>query len=91
MVWYVLSRPQDQLVATISVVADVADEQSVLMRRVGRPSSETLTTLRPADDGTHMTLARRIPSGSASGALQDAAADLRSRINAYKELLEQPT
>lgn len=90
MVCYVLPRPQDQLVATISVVADVAEEQSVLMRRVGRPSSETLTTLRPADDGTHMTLARRIPSGSTSEVLQEVAADLRSRVNAYKELLEQP-
>jgi hypothetical protein len=82
-------HPDDQLAATISLVADLAEEQWVLTRRVGRPRSELLTSLQPADGGTNVTLTCRLANGSSSDTRQRVAAELQSRLGAYKDLLEQ--
>lgn len=90
MIYQVVPHPDDQLAAGISLVADIAEGQWVLTRRVGRPRGETLTNLQPTEDGTRITITCKLPVGSSSQVQQQVATELQSRMTAYKTLLELP-
>ena len=90
MIYQVLPYPDDKLVIGIYLVADMAEEQWVLTRRVGRPRPATLISLQPAADGTKITLTAGIPRGSSGEIQEQIAASLRSRMDAYADPLEEP-
>lgn len=90
MIYLVRPHPDNQLAAAISLVADLADQEWVRIRRVGRPRSEILTSLLPDAEGTRITLTCTVPKGSSADVQRRVAADLDSRMTAYHQLLEQP-
>ena len=87
MIYQVLPYPDDGLVAGVYLVADMADGQWVRTVRVGRPHTDTLTSIQPAGDGTKITLTARVPRDLAGEAHQQVAAGLRARMGAYQDLL----
>lgn len=89
MIYQVLPCPDDQLVAGIYLVADLAEGHWVLTSRVGRPRGNTLTSLEAAGDGTKITLTARVPRDYSAEIHQQVAAGLRARMNVYQELLAE--
>jgi hypothetical protein len=89
MIYQVLRRPDDRLLAAISLVTEIADEQFVRTIRVGRPWAETLTSLQTVSDGTKITLTGKAP-GAGPAARDQLAAGLRARLDVYQGLLGTP-
>ncbi len=92
MRYSVLPRPDGGLVPMVTIVAELAPESSVLVRRISRPHDETLCRVASDDTGTRLEVTSRWPAPEPGPEYERVSAMLAeqmpARARGYKAYVE---
>jgi|SRR5580700_1163004 hypothetical protein len=93
MRYAVIRQPDNGLAGIVTAVAEIDDQRSIRVRRVGKPHDETLITVASADAGTRLELSGRWPAPATPAERERLSAalnaELQARVDRYKGLIEE--